>query len=198
MAQEYRPKNKSINITSNKNSIYRENVKNKINNNLNSSPIFNYKYKPENQLDNFKYMNSNFYQYPGSYINLKQDKYVNKFENKYSHQTYNQPIPYSQNKDNYAVNYNKDLKNGTSQIINNNELEIEIKFKYIKENSIYSEKAKKFEKLIDVIKRFEKVNCPPWMKNYLSNPTYNGQKVDPQKTLNEIGIKNSEIIEFIN
>ena len=143
-------------------------------------------------------MNSNFYQYPGSYINLKQDKYVNKFENKYSLQTYNQPITYSQNKDNYAVNYNKDLKNGTSQIINNNELEIEIKFKYIKENSIYSEKAKKFEKLIDVIKRFEKVNCPPWMKNYLSNPTYNGQKVDPQKTLNEIGIKNSEIIEFIN
>ena len=93
-------------------------------------------------------------------------------------------------------NNNNNLKNSNNQIINNTE--IVIKFKYIKTNLIYSEKGKMNEKLINVIQRFEKGSCPSWMKNFLSNPTYKGQKIDPQKTLYEIGIKDSEIIEFIN
>ena len=72
--------------------------------------------------------------------------------------------------------------------INNNE--IEIVFKYKDYFELYSEKAKMNEKLGNVIERFKNKRKENNI-NLFTNPTYNGKRIDPQHTLYELGIKNS-------
>ena len=123
--------------------------------------------------------------------NLYQVAYVYRPENKNSFDE-----PYSQFQLNraktskYEENFIKHLKSSESQDNNNTEIEI----KFMNSNVAFSAKGKLSEKLIEVMKRFEKENCPPWMKKFLAYPTYNGKIIDPQKTLYEIGIKNRETI----
>ena len=72
--------------------------------------------------------------------------------------------------------------------INNNE--IEVFFKYEDYYELYSEKAKMNEKLVNVIERLKNKRKLNYIK--LSDyPTYNGKRIDPQHTLYELGINNS-------
>ena len=75
--------------------------------------------------------------------------------------------------------------------------EITINFRFFNANC-FKVKAKRSEKLKDIITRFKNSQCPKELKNYLSVCVCLGQKADQNKTLFEIGIKNGEQILFMN
>ena len=121
---------------------------------------------------------------------------INEPDDKHSFEDSNPQMQFNRTKaSNYEDINANNLKKSESQI--NLNAQIEIKFNYEDTPLTYREKGKLNEKLIEIIKRFEKGNCPNWMKKHLSNPTYNGKKIDPQNTLYEIGIKNLEKIVFV-
>ena len=54
------------------------------------------------------------------------------------------------------------------------------------------------EKLIDVINRYKNIKCPKELKNSLNFPYFNGQQIETDKTLFDIGINDNDVIYFIN
>ena len=44
------------------------------------------------------------------------------------------------------------------------------------------------EKLIDVINRYKNIKCPKELKNSLNFPYFNGQQIETDKTLFDIGL----------
>ena len=80
---------------------------------------------------------------------------------------------------------------------NNINNEIRLKFTFVNTQS-FLVKCKLSEKLSEVIARFKKTQCPQNLKESLTIPLFSGQKVDTEKTLSEIGLKNNQIILFIS
>ena len=80
---------------------------------------------------------------------------------------------------------------------NNINNEIKLKFTFVNTQS-FLVKCKLSEKLSEVIARFKKTQCPQNLKESLTIPLFSGQKVDTEKTLSEIGLKNNQIILFIS
>ena len=80
---------------------------------------------------------------------------------------------------------------------NNINNEIRLKFTFVNTQS-FLVKCKLSEKLSEVIARFKKTQCPQNLKESLTIPLFSGQKVDIEKTLSEIGLKNNQIILFIS
>jgi len=81
--------------------------------------------------------------------------------------------------------------------INDLDTDIEINFRFVN-SQIFKIKAKPREKLIDIINRFKNNECPKELKNSLSVCLCHADKVDQNKTLNELNIKNGEQILFMN
>ena len=54
------------------------------------------------------------------------------------------------------------------------------------------------EKLIDVINRYKNIKCPKELKNSLNFTYFNGQQIETDKTLFDIGINDNDVIYFIN
>ena len=81
--------------------------------------------------------------------------------------------------------------------INDLDTEIDINFRFVN-SQIFKIKAKPKEKLIDVIERFKNNECPKELKNSLSVCLCHADKVDQNKTLNELNIKNGEQILFMS
>ena len=75
--------------------------------------------------------------------------------------------------------------------------DININFRFIN-SQIFSIKAKSFEKLKDVVKRFKNKECPEELQNSLSICICHGEKVDQEKTLKELNIKEGEQILFMD
>ena len=75
--------------------------------------------------------------------------------------------------------------------------EITIKFTFMA-CQVFLVKAKLNEKFSDVLKRFEKNQCPEQLKKNLSVPLYDGKKIQNfEQTISQIGIKNNSIVLFI-
>ena len=75
--------------------------------------------------------------------------------------------------------------------------EIKLKFTFVNAQS-FLVKCEKNEKLSEVINRFKQTQCPKKLKDLLDIPLYGGQKVDKDKTISELGIKDNQIILFIS
>ena len=65
---------------------------------------------------------------------------------------------------------------------NNNNSEIKLKFTFVNTQS-FLVKCKMDEKLIDVINRFKKTQCPINLKDLMDVPVFGGKKVDVNKKL---------------
>ncbi len=87
------------------------------------------------------------------------------------------------------------MSNNFPNAFNSNN-EITIKFSFMASNK-YFVKCNQNEKLSEVIERFKNNECPKQLKESLSIPIYGGLKVNPEKTLSEIGIKDGELVLFI-
>jgi phage tail tube protein FII len=86
---------------------------------------------------------------------------------------------------------------GNMNLGNNNNSEIKLKFTFVNTQS-FLVKCKMEEKLSDVIDRFKKTQCPSNLKDLLDVPVFGGKKADINKTLNEIGVSNNQIILFVS
>jgi len=74
----------------------------------------------------------------------------------------------------------------------------EIKLKFTFTNTqCFLVKCKMNEKLSEAINRFKKTQCPSNLKDLMDVPVYGGQRVDKEKTLAEIGVRDNQIILFI-
>ena len=85
------------------------------------------------------------------------------------------------------------------QKLNINDLDSEIAITFCFINSqTFKIKAKPKEKLINIINKFKEKDCPKELKNSLSICLCHAEKIDQNKTLFELGIKNGEQILFMN
>ena len=125
----------------------------------------------------------------------QENKLVNKHLDNYDIQNKNKS-PNFFRANSSSINSFNNLNDFNNNIKKNNNKEITIKFCYKNTQILYSEKSNLNEKLSSAIERFKKNSCPDIYKKFLSNPTYNGETIDPEKTLNEIGIKDEDIIIF--
>ena len=73
--------------------------------------------------------------------------------------------------------------------------DIKINFRFLNSQA-FTVTARVFEKLKDVVKRFRRKECPEPLQNLLSVCVCHGQKVDQNKTLMELNIKEGEQILF--
>ena len=74
--------------------------------------------------------------------------------------------------------------------------DININFRFINSQA-FTVSARRFEKLKDVVKRFKKKECPEQLQKFLSVWVCHGAKVDQNKTLKELDIKDGEQILFM-
>ena len=103
------------------------------------------------------------------------------------------------NQNNFPIfrNFTFNNKNNFMNSLNDKNKEITIKFTFMA-CQVFLVKAKMNEKFSDVIKKFEKKQCPDPLKKHLSIPLFNGQKIkNIDQTLSEIGIKDNSLVLFI-
>jgi hypothetical protein len=86
---------------------------------------------------------------------------------------------------------------GNMNFGNNNNSEIKLKFTFVNTQS-FLVKCKMDEKLIDVINRFKKTQCPINLKDLMDVPVFGGKKVDVNKKLFELGLGNNQMILFVS
>ena len=160
-------------------------------NNMNNSPM-----NPMNSNININNLNEYFYLNfpPNSILNQQQN-----FDNFGGQLNQLNLMP---NYNNINILNNTPIKNLNSDEINQNinkidtNEEIEINFSFIN-SFIFEVKARPNEILKDVIYRFRIMECPKELKNSLSYGLFHASKVDQNKTIKELGIKNGEKILFV-
>ena len=204
--------NNNINMLNNNNNLSNsvDNIKmmnNNINNNMNGmmnnmNMNFNNKLKPnDNIINNLNKGNSCHLE-----NNWNNPLNNNNFSNQ-NNMIQNQ-MPNIPNFNNNMNNFNNNLTPmGVPQLSNigmnnnmnglNNNNEISMKFTFMGAQ-VYFVKAKFNEKISDVIQRFKISQCPEDLKNQLKTPIHAGTKINIEKTISELGIKNGDIILFIN
>lgn len=79
-----------------------------------------------------------------------------------------------------------------------NDNNISITFRFMANYKCFKINAKQTERLIDIINRFKNNGCPNDLKSYLNICVYNGNVVDKNKTLIELGINNEDSILFMS
>ena len=90
---------------------------------------------------------------------------------------------------------NEEETDGNNEILNKDS-EITLKFTFMGSQT-YLVKCKLNEKFCDVLERFKNEQCPDHFKKSLSVALNGGNKIDPEKSLYESGIKNNSIVLFI-
>jgi hypothetical protein len=74
--------------------------------------------------------------------------------------------------------------------------EITMKFCFMAAQ-MFRVKGKLDQKLSTIIERFKNGECPGQLKEHMKIPIHAGLKINPEKTLSDIGIKDGEIILFV-
>ena len=97
---------------------------------------------------------------------------------------------------NFNVSTPLNLNNSANIPFNDNS-EITMKFTFMA-TQVFFVKGRLKEKFSDVVQRFKDNQCPEELKNQLSVPVHSGIKVKKEKTLSELGIKEGDIVLFIN
>ena len=111
------------------------------------------------------------------------------------------PVLDADNKNNnFAFPFRKSISNEIKEmpkianfLINNNHIKMRFSFQTGQNFDVY---GKPYDRLIDVINRFEK-ECPEMLKKLLKNCICNGKPADRNKTLSELEIKNGGNILFV-
>ena len=107
-------------------------------------------------------------------------------------------FPIANNFNPLEMPHNPNIFMNFQNFMNNNiNDEITINFRFMTYPQSFKIKAKTTEKLIDIINRFEKNECPKDLINYLSVCACKGNKADKNKTLFELGINDGDIILFL-
>ena len=96
---------------------------------------------------------------------------------------------------NNMMNSNINKSNKRSNLSLGNRNEIKLKFVFINIAS-FLVRCKENEKLSEIINRFKHTQCPRKLKPYLPFPIYEGNIIDKEKTLSQLGIKNKVMILF--
>ena len=99
---------------------------------------------------------------------------------------------------NLMMNNQNMFFNQMQNFFNNNDTQIFIYFRFVTNPKSFKVNAKLSEKLVDIIDRFEKSECPKELKNCLSVCACNGNRADKNKTLIELGINNGDSILFMD
>jgi hypothetical protein len=93
------------------------------------------------------------------------------------------------------MNNNMNFFNNNNNNINSN-TEITLKFAFTGAQ-VFMVKANLNEKVSEIIERFKNRQCPEDLINQLKHCFHSGLKIDKEKTLSELKIKNGDIILFI-
>ena len=99
------------------------------------------------------------------------------------------------NFNNNTISSMNSLSTNMSTMSLENKDEIQIKFAFINTQT-FLVKCKIKEKLSEVINRFKKTQCPKQFKDLLEVPIHAAEKVDINKTVSELQLKNNDIILF--
>ena len=153
-------------------------------------------------VQNTVYMRNMFYNCI-SLINLKTNFNNMMNNNNMNNNLMNGNILLNNNMNNGMYNQNKgdipninNLQNNENMYIENNN---EIILNFLFYNSLsYLVRCKLAEKLIDVIERFKKTQCPTILKNSLDFPLLNGHQLDINQMIFELEVNNNDIIFFID
>ena len=153
---------------------------------------------PQNMFNN---QPNNFYNYGGNLNSPRNSPRNNQMNFMLNNNIINQPFP-NPNPLMNMMNFNTLANNmmfayflNFMNIKNNN---ISIKFIFMANSQSFKVNAKQTERLIDIINRFKNNGCPNDLKSYLSICVCNGNVVDKNKSLIELGINNGDSILFMN
>ena len=173
------------------NNCMNNNMGNRMNNNMNNNIINNncFNINMKNRINNN--MNNNCMN-----NNINNNCMINNFD-----MPNIKPVLDADNKNNnFAFPFRKSISNEIKEmpkianfLINNNHIKMRFSFQTGQNFDVY---GKPYDRLIDVINRFEK-ECPEMLKKLLKNCICNGKPADRNKTLSELEIKNGGNILFV-
>ena len=172
------------NINNNNRCIF--NNLNQMNNNNNRYNQFNNNFNPNFNLsvnNNIKNCNNCIMQNNKPKINHQKDNFAFAFRHSNSNE-----IP-----NNNHIQFNP--KPNIPNLIKENNNEIQLKFSFLTGES-FDISGKHYERLSEVINRF-KSYCPDQLKKFLSYCLCNGISADKNKTLQELGLRNNQVILFL-
>ena len=151
-------------------------------NNMNPFPFF----FPNNSVPN---MQQNFNNLGGVINQMNQMHISNNVNNFNNINNFN-----AQNNFPFRTFHSNEIKHNMN--LNDFNEDIEINFSFVN-SSTFKVKANKDETFKDVIYKFKMNECPKDLKSSLNVGLFNAEKVDKNKTLRELGIKNGDKILFM-
>ena len=153
---------------------------------------------PQNMFNN---QPNNFYNYGGNLNSPRNSPRNNQMNFMLNNNIINQPFP-NPNPLMNMMNFNTLANNMMFayflNLMKNNNNNISIIFRFMANSKYFKVNAKQTERLIDIINRFKNNGCPKDLKSYLNICVCNGNLVDKNKTLIELGINNGDSILFMN
>ena len=169
-----------------------------MNNNLNNSMNNNMNNGMNNNRNNCK--NNNINNGMNNIMNNCMDNRFTPQNNINSFRPNIKPIFNIQNDNNFAFPFRKSTSNEIKEtpnisnlFYNSKQIKMGFSFPTGQKFDVF---GKPFERLMDVINRFEN-DCPDALKKYLKNCVCNGMPADRNKTLSELEIKNGHNILFV-
>ena len=190
--------NDNMNLMNNNMNQMNKNM-NPMYNNMNQMNMFNNRYdKNNNMINNMNNccMNNNMDIKMNNFMSINNNCMINNFDIPNI-----KPVLDVDNKNNnFAFPFRKSISNEIKEtpkianfLINNNHIKMRFSFQTGQNFDVY---GKPYDRLIDVINRFEK-ECPEMLKKLLKNCICNGKPADRNKTLSELEIKNGGNILFV-